>query len=101
VAARTAPTVADLCDRYLAEYAVAPNKAASSIRMDQINIRLHVKPQLGKLRVDAVQRQHIRGLKTAGVRLFSGHEDPSLDQPQTRLALARNLEVRDSGLVVA
>lgn len=47
--ARTAPTVEDLCRRYLEEH--APRKRASSQRNDASMIRRVILPQLGKLKV--------------------------------------------------
>jgi integrase len=55
---RDAPTVADLCSRYLTEYA-AINKAASSVDQDKRLIYTHVLPGLGKMRVVDVRRADI------------------------------------------
>jgi integrase len=57
-ARRSAPTVAELADRFLAEHAVT-KKRSSSTRMDRINLRLHVLPALGRLRVQDVTRADI------------------------------------------
>jgi len=59
--ARDAPTVAELADRYLVEHAAAKKKPRSA-EEDRRNIRLHVKPALGKLTVAAVDRQDIAKL---------------------------------------
>jgi integrase len=58
------PSVKDLCERFLAEYA-AEHKKASSLHNDQINIRNHVLPLLGKLNVADVSRADIDGFKRA------------------------------------
>ena len=48
-AVREAPTVADLCKRYLEEY--APTKRASSAAADEMAIRLYILPALKTLKV--------------------------------------------------
>jgi integrase len=60
-ARRAAPTVAELADRFLAEHA-ATKKRSSSTRMDRVNLRLHVLPALGRLKVLDVTREDISGL---------------------------------------
>lgn len=52
---RTAPTVADLCDRYMAEHAER-RKRPRSVEEDARMIRLHVKPHIGQLRVSDVSQ---------------------------------------------
>ncbi|WP_119462714.1 site-specific integrase [Rhodospirillaceae bacterium SYSU D60014] len=59
-----APTVAELCKRYFAEYA-AEHKKASSQAADERNIRNHILPILGRLRVADVTRADIDRLKLA------------------------------------
>jgi hypothetical protein len=61
--ARSAPTVDELCDRYLAEHAVPPNKKPSSIRMDRSNIKNHVRKALGPKKVAAVKKADVEALK--------------------------------------
>jgi len=58
---REAPSVADLAARYLDEHARA-KKRPSSVRMDQANLRLHVLPTLGRMKVAAVTRPDIANL---------------------------------------
>ncbi len=60
-AAQSAPTVADLAERYLSEHA-RPKKRPSSVKMDEINLRLHVLPALGGLKVASVTRVDIADL---------------------------------------
>jgi integrase len=59
--ARSAPTVSELADRYLSEHAEAKKKPRS-VEEDRRNIRLHVKPRLGKLLVASVTRDDIARL---------------------------------------
>ncbi|MDA9976071.1 site-specific integrase [Alphaproteobacteria bacterium] len=58
------PTVSDLCDRYLDEYA-AHHKKASSAKTDRSNIDNHVRPLLGKLFVAEVTVADIEAFKLA------------------------------------
>ena len=58
---REAPTVKELCDHYLVEYA-EPTKAKRSVEEDRRNIRLHIKPALGKKKVTTVTGDDIRQL---------------------------------------
>ena len=60
-ARRSAPSVAELADRFLAEHATT-KKRASSVRMDRVNLDLHVLPVLGRLRVRDVTRADIAQL---------------------------------------
>lgn len=55
---REAPTVADLCERYLKEHA-AKRKAARSAKEDAKLIRAHVLPGLGRLRVAEVRKPDV------------------------------------------
>jgi integrase len=55
---RDAPIVSQLADRYLAEHAEAKKKPRS-IEEDRRNVRLHVRPRLGKLVIAAVTRDDI------------------------------------------
>ena len=62
--ARSAPTVADLAERFMKEHANV-KKRASSAQMDAINLRLHVLPALGRKKVAAVTRTDITNLHHA------------------------------------
>jgi integrase len=76
-AARGAPTVADLADRYLLEHAEAKKKP-SSVAADRTNLNRHVLPALGHLKVlevtaaevanlhASIGRRQVRGRKTTG-----------------------------------
>ncbi len=73
-AARHNPTVADLCDRYLEDYA-KEHKKPSSVATDNANIENHVRPLLGKSFVaDLTQtdidrfKKAVKGGKTARPR---------------------------------
>ena len=69
-AKRSAPTVAELADRFLREHA-ATKKRSSSARMDNANLRLHVLPALGRLKVQDVSRADIAQLHH-GMRSIPG-----------------------------
>jgi integrase len=62
--ARAAPTVTELVERYLAEHAEAKKKPRS-VEEDRRNIRLHILPQIGKLRVAAATREDIARVHTS------------------------------------
>jgi integrase len=61
---RTAPTVAELAERYLSEHAEAKKKPRS-VEEDRRNVRLHVRPKLGNLFVAAVTRDDIARVHNA------------------------------------
>jgi integrase len=69
-AEREAPTVNDLADRYLDEWA-KPKKRPGPAAADESNLRRLVRPEIGKLKVQAVayadvDRLHRKVSKTAG-----------------------------------
>jgi integrase len=55
------PTVSQLCDKYLAEYALV-YKRPSSVEDDRSMIELIIKPRLGSKRVPDVEQDHIATL---------------------------------------
>ncbi len=57
-AARNAPTIAELCDRYLAEYAVG-HKKASSVYNDRLMISRFIVPALGGRKATDVTRTDV------------------------------------------
>ena len=59
--ARKASSVAELAERYLEQHARA-KKRPSSVRMDEANLRLHVLPTLGRMKVAAITRSDITNL---------------------------------------
>lgn len=61
---KVAPTVSDLCDRFLGDYAEV-HKKPSSVQNDRANIENHVRPLLGTLKVADVTRTDIDRLKKA------------------------------------
>ncbi|MCH9806706.1 MAG: site-specific integrase [Alphaproteobacteria bacterium] len=61
---RKTETVADLCDRYLSDYALQHKKAAS-VSADRRNIEIHVKPMLGHMSIEDVSRADIDRFKLA------------------------------------
>jgi len=56
------PTVEDLCERFIDEYA-RHHKRASSVYIDELNIKNHVLPLIGWLAVKDVSRRDIEQLK--------------------------------------
>ena len=63
-------TVAELAERYLEQHARSKKKP-SSVKADEVNLKNHVLPNLGRLRVDAVSREDVGALhhklrKTSG-----------------------------------
>jgi site-specific recombinase XerD len=63
-ALRTAPTVADLAQRYMTEHAETKKKPGS-LRPDRYNLRLHILPALGTILVQAVTREDVGALHHA------------------------------------
>lgn len=59
--AREAETMASLCTRYLEQWAET-HKKPSSVRADESNLRLHILPALGRLRVADVTRADVTRL---------------------------------------
>ena len=55
--ARTAPDVADLCAKYLNDY--APSKRPSSAASDEMAIRLYIKPDMGSRKLVEVTFDHV------------------------------------------
>ncbi len=68
-AARDAPTVSDLCGRFLEEHA-RPHKKPRSVAEDERNIRNHVRPLLGQRKVAEVTRADV---DRAIAKVKSGH----------------------------
>jgi Arm DNA-binding domain/Phage integrase, N-terminal SAM-like domain len=52
------PTVDQFADRYLEEYA-EPHKRPRSVEEDRRNLKLHIRPELGHLKVGSVNRQDV------------------------------------------
>jgi integrase len=65
-AARAAPTVKELCQRFLSDYSLPRNKP-STVRGNRVNINAHIIPKLGHLKVPDVTRSDV-------ARLISGME---------------------------
>ena len=59
--ARTAPTVKDLADRFMVEHSEARNKP-STIAGNRTNLKGHILPALGKVRVADVKRSDVADL---------------------------------------
>jgi uncharacterized protein HemY len=52
------PTADQFADRYLEEYA-EPHKRPRSVEEDRRNLKLHIRPELGHLKVGSVNRQDV------------------------------------------
>jgi integrase len=63
-AARGAPTIAELSERYLREHARLKKKA-SSVHSDEALLRLYILPRLGLTKVNALDRAEIAQLHTS------------------------------------
>lgn len=61
---RSAPTVSELCDRFLNDHA-KEHKKSSSVESDERNIRNHIKPLIGHLNVADIKRADIDRLRHA------------------------------------
>jgi integrase len=60
-AARAAPTVKELCQRFLSDYSLPRNKP-STVRGNRVNINAHIIPKLGHLKVPDVTRSDVARL---------------------------------------
>jgi integrase len=94
-AMRLAPRVEDLAERYLREHADVKKKA-SSARMDHVNMRLHVLPVLGTVRVDTLTRADIARLHH-GMRATPGAANRVLALLSKMCNLAEQWGLRDPG----
>jgi integrase len=56
-----APTLNQLADRFIEEYAI-PHKKSRSVEEDRRNLKLHVRPEFGDVKAADVARQDIRRL---------------------------------------
>lgn len=65
-AARAAPTIKELCQRFLSDYSLPRNKP-STVRGNRVNINAHIIPKLGHLKVPDVTRSDV-------ARLIAGME---------------------------
>jgi len=92
---RSAPTVDELATRYLEEHA-RPKKKPSSVKMDELNLRLHVRPRLGHRRVCDVNRADIARLHHE-MRATPGAANRVLALIRKMLNLAECWGLRDDG----
>ncbi len=88
-------TVADLAKRYLEQHAL-PKKKASSVRADEVNLRRHVLPRLGRLRVDAVQRADVQAMHHA-MRKTPGAANRTIALLSKMMRLAEKWGLRADG----
>jgi integrase len=61
MALRSAPTVAELCDSYMADMDSGGinGKKASTVKSDRSRIATHIRPKLGKLKAASVTSEHV------------------------------------------
>jgi integrase len=61
MAIRSAPTIAELCDAYIADMDAGriTGKKISTVKSDKSRIVTHIRPKLGKLKVASVTREHV------------------------------------------
>lgn len=95
-ASRAAPTVADLSDRYLREHA-RPHKKASSVRMDEINLRKHVLPALGPRKVAGLSHSDVVRLHQAVGKQAPGAANRVIALLSKMLNLAEKWGLREPG----
>jgi integrase len=94
-AVQEAPTVADLAGRYIEEHA-KPKKKASSVRMDRINLRIHVLPAIGKKKLAAVTRGDIAKVHS-DMRRTPGAANRVLSLIGKMMNLAEKWDLRPDG----
>jgi Phage integrase, N-terminal SAM-like domain len=61
---RAAPTVNDLCDRYLSEHVVAHNKASTAAEVRRL-VETQIRLQLGKLKISDLRRAKVKAWHSA------------------------------------
>ncbi|HEX4615786.1 MAG TPA: integrase arm-type DNA-binding domain-containing protein, partial [Stellaceae bacterium] len=89
------PIVDELADRYLAEYA-EPHKKPRSVEEDRRNLKLHIRPELGALKVSAVARQDILKLHHK-MRATPGAANRALALMSKMFGLAEDWGIRPEG----
>jgi integrase len=94
-AMRQAPRVEDLAERYLREHADVKKKPRSA-EMDHVNLRLHVLPVLGTVRVDTLTRADVARLHH-GMRATPGAANRVLALLSKMCALAEQWGLREPG----
>lgn len=92
---RQAPTVADLAERYLREHADVKKKPRSA-KMDHVNMRLHVLPALGPVRVGSLTRADVARLHFR-MRGTPGAANRVLSLLSKMCALAEQWGLREPG----
>ena len=97
-ALRHAPRVEDLGERYLREHADVKKKARSA-NMDHVNMRLHVLPALGTVRVGKLTRADVARLHH-GMRATPGAANRVLALLSKMCALAEQWGLREPGRIL-
>lgn len=64
MAMRAAPTMKELCDKFIDDYSTHHNKP-STVEANRLNIKNHILPHLGKLKVPDVTRADVSAVMTA------------------------------------
>ena len=93
--ARSAPTLTEFALRYIDEHAKV-KKRASSVAGDERNLRNHIKPELGSLRMHAVTRADIARLH-AGLRSKPIAANRCLALLSKMFSLAEDWNIRPDG----
>ncbi len=94
-AARATETVSELCDRYLEHHARIHKKPAS-IRADETLIRNTIRPELGKLKVPAVERADVQRIHHA-MQATPYHANRMLALVSKMMNLAEQWGIRREG----
>jgi len=94
-AARATETVSELCDRYLEHHARIHKKPAS-VRADETLIRNTIRPELGKLKVPAVERADVQRIHHA-MKATPYHANRMLALVSKMMNLAEQWGIRRDG----
>ncbi len=60
-AEKKTPTMSEFAERYMNEHAI-PKKKPSSVRTDELNLRLHIIPAMGRIKIHKIDRQDVQRL---------------------------------------
>jgi integrase len=85
-AKRTASTIASLCDRHLAEHVATQNEASTAREVTRV-VNVHIKPELGTLRVKELTRARVKAWHD-GMKKTPYEANRSLAYLQKMMALA-------------
>ena len=85
---RSAPSIAELADRYISDHALA-HKKASSIASDRRMIEAHIKPKLGKVKVAGLSRAEV-------ARLHHGMRETPYEANRTLAVFSKMLNLAEA-----